>query len=61
MLKLLNSQTLNAREICWSASDDDDDGGNSNLHEIDYFWEKLVFHKSSLLRSPSYDVTISGK
>ena len=28
---------------------------------MDYFWEKIVFHKSSLLMTPCYDVTISGK
>ena len=28
---------------------------------MDYFWEKLVFHKASLLMTPCYDVTISGK
>ena len=32
-----------------------------NERGIDYFWEKLVFHKSSLLMTPCYDVTISGK
>ena len=42
MLKLLNSQTLNARESCWSASDDDDDGGNSKLHESDSNSENMV-------------------
>ena len=28
---------------------------------MDYFWEKLVFQKSSLLKTRYYDVTISGK
>ena len=32
-----------------------------NDRGMDYFWEKLVFHKSSLLMTPYYDVTISGK
>ena len=32
-----------------------------NERGIDYFCEKLVFHKSSLLMTPYYDVTISGK
>ena len=32
-----------------------------NERGIDYFWEKLVFHKSSLFMTPCYDVTISGK
>ena len=32
-----------------------------NERGIDYFWEKLGFHKSSLLMTPCYDVTISGK
>ena len=28
---------------------------------MDYFWEKSVFHKSSLFMTPYYDVIISGK
>ena len=32
-----------------------------NEKGMDYLWEKLVFHKSSLLMTTYYDVTISGK
>ena len=28
---------------------------------MDYFWEKTFFHKSYLLMTPYYDVTISDK